>query len=743
MANTNKKTITTRIQNKHDLEVNWKKATGFIPLVGELVIYDKEVDSDGNTKTITVNGSSVSALPEGRTTAYTYERFKIGDGVTAINDLPFCMAHKTQGVFYIEGDSSSTTDDTNKVATWVGKHNDITEYYNGLTVLYKVPTAGSTTTTLNINNLGAKAVVRNATTAISTACPVDGVLLLTYTTDSNGTAYWKTADYDSNTKTTAGSSNKTGTKMFLIGGTSQSSSGVTTYSNTNVYIGTDNCLYSGGKKVATAEELEGKQATITGGATTIVSDNLTASRALISNSSGKVAVSAVTSTELEYLDGVTSNIQTQLGGKQATITGGATTIVSDNLTASRALISNGSGKVAVSDVTSTELGYLANVTSNVQTQLNSKLSTSGGTITGTLTLSKTQDASGTSNNSPALIVGGAADKAHLEFDGNEIMAKTDGTNPATLNLNIDGGAVSIGAGGLTTTGAITSSDVTSSTAKIGHLDTNLYSARAYTNSKSGYFYKIATASFDRSEDNADTALTLLATGYFGKTSKANGILKVEFRWGKENNVFPEAPQIATLKWLTADEDIIPENFILTYKLDSETSTVTLNIYVTFGNQTWNSMNFTKLSEQRWGSSKNMHNWELFYKDGENGVTVIPEDETQVASVLGIIQAETFKGNATSASSVAWSGVTDKPNATTSAAGLMSAADKEKLNGIATGATAITVDSALSSTSENPVQNKVINSALSGKANSSHTHVVANITDLTEATSAEIAALFAE
>lgn len=34
---------------------------------------------------------------------------------------------------------------------------------------------------------------------------------------------------------------------------------------------------------------------------------------------------------------------------------------------------------------------------------------------------------------------------------------------------------------------------------------------------------------------------------------------------------------------------------------------------------------------------------------------------------------------------------------------------------------ITVDDALSSTSENPVQNKVINSALSGKANSTHNH----------------------
>lgn len=57
-------------------------------------------------------------------------------------------------------------------------------------------------------------------------------------------------------------------------------------------------------------------------------------------------------------------------------------------------------------------------------------------------------------------------------------------------------------------------------------------------------------------------------------------------------------------------------------------------------------------------------------------------------------------------------------ATQSVSGLMSAADKKKLDGIATGATKITVDTALSNTSTNPVQNKVIYSALSGKAGTS-------------------------
>jgi len=103
--------------------------------------------------------------------------------------------------------------------------------------------------------------------------------------------------------------------------------------------------------------------------------DLTASRALVSDGSGDVSVSAVTSTEVGYLDGVSSAIQTQLDAKQATITGSATTIDTESLTASRAVISNSSQKIAVSDVTDTELGYLDGVSSAIQTQLDAKAAT--------------------------------------------------------------------------------------------------------------------------------------------------------------------------------------------------------------------------------------------------------------------------------------------------------------------------------------------------------------------------------
>ena len=70
---------------------------------------------------------------------------------------------------------------------------------------------------------------------------------------------------------------------------------------------------------------------------------------------------------------------------QAAITGGASSVVTANLTASRALVSDGSGKIAASaTTTTTEIGYLAGVTSALQTQLNSKLNLTGGTLTGGL-----------------------------------------------------------------------------------------------------------------------------------------------------------------------------------------------------------------------------------------------------------------------------------------------------------------------------------------------------------------------
>ena len=85
----------------------------------------------------------------------------------------------------------------------------------------------------------------------------------------------------------------------------------------------------------------------------------------------------VSNTEFSYLDGVTSSIQTQLNGKQATLTNPITGTGTNNEIA--AFNSTGSTITSLSTATYpslTELSYGKGVTSAIQTQLNTKANTS-------------------------------------------------------------------------------------------------------------------------------------------------------------------------------------------------------------------------------------------------------------------------------------------------------------------------------------------------------------------------------
>lgn len=141
----------------------------------------------------------------------------------------------------------------------------------------------------------------------------------------------------------------------------------------------------------------------TGGAITEASA-ITASRALISDANGIPTHATTTATEIGYVNGVTSSIQTQLNGKEATITtlpvskGGTNSgtalsnnrvMVSDGgaikeaaaITASRALTSDANGLPVASATTATELGYVNGVTSSIQTQLDNKVQQESGSFT--------------------------------------------------------------------------------------------------------------------------------------------------------------------------------------------------------------------------------------------------------------------------------------------------------------------------------------------------------------------------
>ncbi len=77
---------------------------------------------------------------------------------------------------------------------------------------------------------------------------------------------------------------------------------------------------------------------------------------------------------------------TALAEKQVTITGAASSIVSSDLTASRALVSATDGKVAVSAITSEKLDHLSDVTGKIQGQLNLKANSASPSFSGTVAL---------------------------------------------------------------------------------------------------------------------------------------------------------------------------------------------------------------------------------------------------------------------------------------------------------------------------------------------------------------------
>lgn len=100
------KQLKTRIIHKHKLEVAWKEVEAtFLPKAGELIVYDPEVDAEGN----------ILALPDDRSEPYTASRLKIGDGYHYLKDLEFVSStcgfdNKDDFVFYC-GDSENLTAD--------------------------------------------------------------------------------------------------------------------------------------------------------------------------------------------------------------------------------------------------------------------------------------------------------------------------------------------------------------------------------------------------------------------------------------------------------------------------------------------------------------------------------------------------------------------------------------------------------------------------------------------------------
>ena len=58
------KIINARMSQKHDTEAHWKLAINFIPLKGELIIYD--VDANNPNERIKIGNLELGNLPKGK-----------------------------------------------------------------------------------------------------------------------------------------------------------------------------------------------------------------------------------------------------------------------------------------------------------------------------------------------------------------------------------------------------------------------------------------------------------------------------------------------------------------------------------------------------------------------------------------------------------------------------------------------------------------------------------------------------
>lgn len=93
-------TINPRIQLKRDTTANWDAAIGFIPLRGEIIIYE---DYDTKTFTIEEDGEPI-------TRTITIPNIKIGTGNAYVQDLAF-VNEKTRDLLmsHIQNEEIHTT----------------------------------------------------------------------------------------------------------------------------------------------------------------------------------------------------------------------------------------------------------------------------------------------------------------------------------------------------------------------------------------------------------------------------------------------------------------------------------------------------------------------------------------------------------------------------------------------------------------------------------------------------------
>jgi hypothetical protein len=225
---------------------------------------------------------------------------------------------------------------------------------------------GYTVGTLVANFEGNLAGTANAANALSTARTIAASGDATWSVSFDGSANVSSALTLANTGVTA---TTYGTSTAVPTIAIDSKGRITSASNTNITFPVTTVNgFAGTVVLTTSDVAEGTnqyfttaraQASITGGASSVVTANLTASRALVSDGSGKIAASATTTTtEIGYLAGVTSAIQTQIDSKLSTATAASTYLTISNAASTYLALSGGTLTGGLSGTTGTFSGIL-------------------------------------------------------------------------------------------------------------------------------------------------------------------------------------------------------------------------------------------------------------------------------------------------------------------------------------------------------------------------------------------------
>ena len=126
-----------------------------------------------------------------------------------------------------------------------------------------------------------------------------------------------------------------------------------------------------------------------------------------------------------------------------------------------------------------------------------------------LNLTSTTDAVAGSNAGVALRIGSSSGQ-HLDFDGNEIMSKSNASTAAALYLNNDGGQVVVGSGGMSVGGTITGNAVETTLADDSKLPTGSAVTSAISTAIGNISFPVTSVNTETGAvvlDGADISLT--------------------------------------------------------------------------------------------------------------------------------------------------------------------------------------------------------------------------------------------